>query len=109
MNERYKPHNESSQLGCSRFLADFVANLFRCCYFKILTVRRNFLVVQSKPNFPDITICNLFLIPDFKSYLPFYEKYLEKLQFVRDQAPDGMRSIDVVWRFYQAISTFNLN
>src|SRR5688572_6256444 len=70
---------------------------------------RNTLIYQTPPNFPDVTICNLFPVLDIENFTQSYDAYLEKVQLIENQAPEKLRANSKVWNYLRMMLTFNFN
>src|SRR5688572_9201768 len=72
-------------------------------------VTNTFLWVPSQPNFPDVTICNFVPIADENQFYELYDLFLQKIKFIKDQAPDEMKNSNELWNFLKMLDTFNTN
>ena len=72
-------------------------------------ITNSFMWVPSQPNFPDVTICNLFPIADEKQFLELYDIFLQKIEIVKSQAPNELKNIKRLWNYAKCLDAFNTN
>ena len=79
-------------------------------YYSYVVVQ-NIAVVQTYPNFPDVTICNLFPISDRQNFDDRYQSYLQTLDFLRSnqKSPEDFRTNDGFWYFLRSLIVYNVN
>ena len=67
--------------------------------------------VQESPNFPDVTVCNLFPISDRKNFDVRYKGYLKKLDLLRShrRSPKKFRCDSNFWSFLRSLIAYNVN
>lgn len=96
-----------SLLVCfSMLLLQMITVVMNYCSY---SSHRNLVVLQSTPNFPEVTISNIFPASDLESYHSSYKAYLEKLRFVKEQAPEDINTDDDLWNILKLLTNFNIN
>jgi len=67
--------------------------------------------LEGSPNFPDVTVCNLFPISDRKNFDARYKSYLKKLTFLRNhrRSPKMFRCDSNFWSFLRSLIVYNVN
>ena len=79
-------------------------------YYNYVVVQ-NTAIVQTSPNFPDVTVCNLFPISDRKNFDVRYQSYLKNLDFLHShrRTPENFRTSNAIWNFLRSLITYNVN
>lgn len=74
--------------------------------FKVI---RNSEVVLSQPEFPEVTVCNLFPVSDIQTFPKLYELHLKRLDFIRNQSQRWDEQYTGVWDYLRLLVIFNTN
>src|SRR6218665_88866 len=74
--------------------------------FKVI---RNSEVVLSQPEFPEVTVCNLFPVSDIQIIPQLYELHLKRLDFIRNQSQRWDEQYTGVWDYLRLLVIFNTN
>lgn len=74
-------------------------------------VTRNKEVVQTTPDFPEVTFCNIFPASYWRDFDGRYSNYQRKLHLLRSSAPDEMRegNRSAFWAYFRSLVAFSVN
>ena len=79
-------------------------------YYSYVVIQ-NTAVVQTYPDFPDVTVCNLFPLSDRQNFDFRYRSYLQKLEVLRNypRSPEKLRNDKDFWYYLRSLIIFNVN
>lgn len=66
-------------------------------------------VVQTTPDFPEVTVCNLFPISHRRDFDERYSDYQRKLRLLLSSAPDEMRNGSAFWNYFRSLVSYGVN